>query len=307
MDAIAENHRIASGHGILQLAVWRQRPAQPNGKPPVLYVHGATFGAALAVGHRFDGFSWADDLNHAGFDVWGFDFLGYNQSDRHTEMAQPANANPPPGRAPSATRQIAQVVDFIHAQTGLRQVSLLAHSWGNIAAALYASEHPERVLSFAMFAPILRRSGPPAPSLPAWQLVTIEAQWKRFNEDVPQGHAPVFPPAHFDDWAQAYLACDSAACARNPPAVQVPCGPAADIAAAAAGELRYAPSQLRCPLRVMRGAWDHLCTDADVGRFFTELDGAVSRTDVVIPEATHLLHLEQNRFDLYYATREFFS
>ncbi|MDB5803298.1 MAG: alpha/beta hydrolase [Betaproteobacteria bacterium] len=55
----------------------------------------------------------------------------------------------------------------------------------------------------------------------------------------------------------------------------------------------------------MRGAWDHLCTDADVARFFAELDGAVPRTDIVIPEATHLLHLEQNRFDLYHATREF--
>lgn len=307
MNAVIESHRIPSGFGPLHIAVWRQRPAKPNGKPPVLYIHGATFGAALAVGHRLDDFSWADDLNRTGFDVWGFDFLGYNQSDRSPEMAQAADAHAPLGRAPEAARQIAQVVDFIHTQTGLYKVALLAHSWGNLAAGLYASDHPQRVEKFAMFAPILRGAGPPAPRLPAWRLVTIEAQWERFNEDLPAGHARVLSPTHFDRWAEAYLDSDPAARKRRPPAVQVPCGPAADMAAAIGGDLPYDPSRLRCPLRVMRGTWDHLCTEADVGRFFAELHSAVPRTHIVVPAATHLMHLEQNRFDLYHATREFFS
>jgi hypothetical protein len=36
---------------------------------PVLYVHGATFPSALSIAHRFEGFSWRDALNEAGFDV----------------------------------------------------------------------------------------------------------------------------------------------------------------------------------------------------------------------------------------------
>jgi len=29
------------------------------------------------VAHRFDGKSWRDALNEAGFDVWGLDFYGF--------------------------------------------------------------------------------------------------------------------------------------------------------------------------------------------------------------------------------------
>jgi hypothetical protein len=38
----------------------------------VLYVHGATFPSALSIAHRFDGKSWRDALDEAGFDVWGW-------------------------------------------------------------------------------------------------------------------------------------------------------------------------------------------------------------------------------------------
>jgi hypothetical protein len=37
----------------------------------VLYVHGGTCPSALSIAHRFDGTSWRDALNAAGFDVWG--------------------------------------------------------------------------------------------------------------------------------------------------------------------------------------------------------------------------------------------
>ena len=52
--------------------------------PPVLYVHGATFPAALSVGYRFaDGISWEDSLQAAGFDVWSFDFAGFGRITAH--------------------------------------------------------------------------------------------------------------------------------------------------------------------------------------------------------------------------------
>ncbi|MBU2048763.1 MAG: hypothetical protein KKH61_07275 [Gammaproteobacteria bacterium] len=35
----------------------------------VLYVHGATFPSALAVGWMMQGVSWMDDLQRAGFDA----------------------------------------------------------------------------------------------------------------------------------------------------------------------------------------------------------------------------------------------
>src|SRR5579871_6931167 len=61
----------------------------------VLYVHGATFPSALSIAHRFDGKSWRDALNDAGFDVWGLDFYGFGHSDRYPEMAQAPADNAP--------------------------------------------------------------------------------------------------------------------------------------------------------------------------------------------------------------------
>jgi pimeloyl-ACP methyl ester carboxylesterase len=62
---------------------------------PVLYVHGATFPSALSIAHRFDGISWRDSLNEAGFDVWGLDFHGFGHSDRYAEMNEAADRHPP--------------------------------------------------------------------------------------------------------------------------------------------------------------------------------------------------------------------
>src|SRR5215471_20956887 len=61
----------------------------------VLYVHGGTFPSALSIAHRFDGTSWRDALNEAGFDVWGLDFRGFGYSDRYPDMNKPAEDSAP--------------------------------------------------------------------------------------------------------------------------------------------------------------------------------------------------------------------
>src|ERR1043166_9791715 len=77
---------------------------------PILYIHGATFPSALSIAHRFDGYSWRDALCEAGFDVWGFDFLGYGGSDRYPELDRPAAESPPLCRSEDAAAQIAAAV-----------------------------------------------------------------------------------------------------------------------------------------------------------------------------------------------------
>src|SRR5262245_863936 len=74
---------------------------------PVLYIHGATFPCALAIGYRFaDGLSWEDVLARAGFEVWGLDFAGYGGSER-------PRGDTPFGRAADAAEQIARAVAHI--------------------------------------------------------------------------------------------------------------------------------------------------------------------------------------------------
>ncbi|MBN8889888.1 MAG: hypothetical protein BGP12_01975 [Rhodospirillales bacterium 70-18] len=276
------------------------QPAAANpGRRAVLYVHGATFPTSLSVAYRFDGRSWADAMADAGFDVFGVDFLGFGGSSRYPGMAVPADAGLPLGRAPEAAAQLGCAVHAVTIRLGIPRISLVAHSWGCIVAALFATQRPDLMDRLVLFGPIARREGPANPPLPAWQCVTSAAQWARFVADVPPGAPDVLAPAHFAAWAPEYLASDPASLTRDPPSVAIPGGPRADIADAWAGRLPYDPSGITAPLCILRGAWDSLCTDADAAWLFDACTAAPVKRDVKLSGGTHLMHLEAGRAALY--------
>lgn len=291
------------------LQLYEQRSATADPRRPVLYVHGMSFGAANSILFRFDGTSWADALNHAGFAVWGFDFAGFAGSERYPAMADATPApDAPLGRAGEAARQIARVVRAIIAQTGVARVSIVAHSWGTIAAGLFATQHPELVDRLVFFGPIVPRRQLAAPStLGPWRLVTVADQHRRFVEDVPAGHAPVLLEHHFATWAKAYLASDPESGARSPPSVKVPNGPLADVMAAWSGSLAYDPAKIVAPLAIIRGEWDSLCTDADAAGLIAALGSTSAVPDCKIAKGTHLMHLEESRGALHAAAIAFLS
>lgn len=289
----------------------RHLPGCENGHGlPVLYVHGATFSSALSVGFRFAGRSWLDELSAAGFDAWSFDFAGYGGSARYAAMAEPAMPHAPLGRAEVAALQIEHVARTVSARHNGRPIALIAHSWGCIAAGLFATRCPDLVASLVFFGPITERqmNGLPQPeSLGGWRLLTIKEQYDRFVEDVPADEAPVLELGDFDAWAAAYLASDPDAGERQPPAVKIPAGPAADILAAWQGRLAYDPRLIRAPLLILRGEWDSLCRRTDAAGLLDQLQAAPARLDMEIPRATHLMHLETGRFALYRAAADFLS
>jgi pimeloyl-ACP methyl ester carboxylesterase len=125
---------------------------------PVVYIHGATFPSANSMMFRFDGVSWADALNKAGRSVWALDFAGFGGSEFYPQMAQPTPpAGEPLGRAPQAAAQIERAVRAIITETGAARVSIIAHSWGTMAAGLFATQHPELIDRIVFFGPIVRR------------------------------------------------------------------------------------------------------------------------------------------------------
>lgn len=273
-----------------------------KGGLPVLYVHGATFPSALAIGYRFaDSGSWEDALHDAGFDAWAFDFEGFGQSARPEAFARPADQSPIPLRAMDAAQQIARVAAFVREQTGAPQIAMIAHSWGTVPAMRYAIEHAALVARVVLFAPILRRqpSGAPAGNnlpapgpIPAWRLLTVEEQRQRFVHDTPKDHPDVLAEPTLDRWGRIWLATDPEAASRRPPAVKVPTGPQADILALWGGADLYDPAKLKTPLLVARGEWDSLCTAVDVAALQAR---GVALSEAVIPESGHLAHLERNR------------
>jgi len=200
LDLREQHFRIPSPHPSLELFLRHLAPGRrADGALRIaLYVHGATFPSALSIAYRFDGRSWRDALCDAGFDVWGFDFLGFGSSDRYPGMDRPAAESPPLCRSEDAAAQIAAAVRFILAHHAAPRLSIIAHSWGTIATGRFAGTHPELVERLVFFGPIARR--PPRryespPSAPAWRIVTRADQWARFTEDVPEHEAPVLARA----------------------------------------------------------------------------------------------------------------
>src|SRR5262249_16516231 len=135
------------------IAVQVQRPRARAARGDVVYVHGATFGADLSVFYPFDGRSWADALAEIGVAVWGFDFVGYGDSDRY-----PGALGRPAGALPAAVDDLRRVVAAIRRRNGDRPVHLLAHSRGGAVAARYAGGYAQDVASLVLFAPVVARA-----------------------------------------------------------------------------------------------------------------------------------------------------
>lgn len=200
LDPREEHFFIASPHPGMSLFLRHLPPvATAAANRVVLYVHGGTFPSALSIAHRFDGQSWRDALCAAGFHVWALDFHGFGcLSDPYPEMADPADAAPPVGRAEAASRQLEQAVRFICARHGIPSLSLIAHSWGCIVAGRLAARCPRLVERMVWFGPIAQRSAQgERVRLPAWRLISLRDQWDRFTTDVPAGELPVLSRAHF--------------------------------------------------------------------------------------------------------------
>ena len=284
----------------LSLYVGKQVATRGSTMGDVLYVHGATFGSDLSVFFRFDGQSWADVLNAAGYTVWGFDFSGFGRSKHPPSIDQK-----PIGRADAAALQIAAVVDSIRSQNGGKPIYLVAHSWGTIPAAKFAIQSPEKVGKLVMFAPIVQRHmSHTVPELGPTRLLSVWEQYRRFVEDVPKGQPPVLHDRHMQAWASAYLAQDPSSATRQPPSLITPNGPLVDIMTQWSGTALYEPAKLRTPVLLVRGEWDSLCTDQDAAGWLAAAD-STNKRDVKIPKATHLMHLENGRSALYQAVNDF--
>jgi len=312
LQDLREKHfRIPGVREHLRLFLRYLPPADESGKAIVLYVHGATFPSALSIAHRFDGRSWRDELCAAGFHVWGLDFQGFGGSDRYPEMSAPADNGPALGQVQEASQQVELAVRFIVDFHKVQTISLITHSWGSIAAGHFAGQCPDLVDRIVFFAPIAMRtvgmSSPSSAPSVAWRLVTLEAQWNRFTEDVPSGHSPVLAPRHFAEWGELYLDTDAESRLRVPPSVKVPSGPGQDIANAWQGDLPYDPGRIKAPVAIIRGEWDETTNAADTAWLFSALSASPVKREVKISCATHLMHLEQSRYALYRETETFLS
>src|SRR6185312_193432 len=123
----------------------------------------------------------------------------------------------------------------------------------------------------------------------------------------PSSEPPVLSRTDFQEWGERYLDCDPDSRTRSPAAVKVPSGAFQDIFDAWAGRFPCDLAAIRSPVAIIRGAWDGMCGDDDAAWLRQSLTASAEVRDIVIPRATHLMHLESGRCTLYRETEAFLA
>jgi pimeloyl-ACP methyl ester carboxylesterase len=116
--------RIEAADGETALGLWEMPPIGKAIHPPVLLVHGATFGAAL-----FDlplaGYSLMQELARGGRFVYAIDVRGYGASNGNGVMNSPPAAHPPFSRARLAIEDIGVAVSEIQRRQSVQAIDLV--------------------------------------------------------------------------------------------------------------------------------------------------------------------------------------
>ncbi len=305
-----QKHRIASRIEGLQLALWHQPPnaSEASLDRVVLVLHPASFSTMTGAGYRIQGQSWMDNLAAAGYDTWGLDFLGYGAADRYPEMAEPADANEPLGRAADVIADVDRAIDHIRRQTKVATLSLIGQSWGATVAGLYASKAPDQLDKLVLFAAFgQRENATPGPRpTGAYVDMTPERRLALFQRQVPDGEAPAMTDDVLQGWGAAWLAEDETAPSREPATVRQPGGWRLDLYDAWHGHHYLDPSQITVPTLALRGEWDTVSNLDDARWLFEGLATPIKRL-VVIGHGTHVLTLEKQRRQLYDEVRLFLA
>jgi pimeloyl-ACP methyl ester carboxylesterase len=296
--------------------------------PPMLLVHGATFGARLFDLPR-TGFSLMSALASEGRAVYAVDIRGFGTSLGDVAMEDPPSRNPPFAGVDEAIKDIAAAVDVIltrHPPTqagegqGGGALDLVGFSWGAIAAARYAADNPGKIVRLALYAPLYaeisatwlaRIAGPhgsgrlPA-TLGAYRLVTLDGVIRRWDADLPIADPSVYREDGIAELVfETLAALDPQSSSRLPPAFRCPNGPLADMARICNGQPLYDPARLAMPTLLVRGDDDTTSTHSGALRLLGEIASPHKRYCVVAP-GSHFLCIERSRAKLYEHLNDFF-
>ncbi len=320
-DSATRVHFIDALDPGISLGILERRGAPPAPRlPPVLLIHGATFGVTL-----FDlpapGYSLMAELAASGRTVYALDIRGYGYSLGGAVMDAPPDAHAPFARLKDAVRDVEAAVAFIRAREQAGAVDIVGFSWGTVIAACYATRLPHQVRRLALYAPLYAevnemwraRIGDAAdrgridPAIGAYRLVTRADVIQRWNADIGAADPASrreegLPEVIFD----ALAALDPQLRQQTPPAFRSPTGALADLVSVFNGKPLYDPAKITMPVLLVRGADDTTSTESDCKRL---LDAIASRAKsyAAIAPGSHFLCVEKNRGQLYECVGRFLN
>ena len=299
--------KIESRISGLQIALTHKEPTVLSNDYAVLFLHGASFPSALAFGFRMNNYSWMDNLAENGYDVYALDFLGYGNADRYPEMETGLSDGKPVGRALDIYKDVDKAVDLIIQRAGKAKVYLIGHSWGGSVAALYATKFPDKVAKLVLFAAITARQDSTAytNSANTYEVMTPEQRVNAMKSLTPEGKPCQLEPEIFETWGNSWLQSDPLAKKLNTKSVRFPAGYTPDVEDMLHNKPFYNPADIKVSTLVIRGEWDEYPNNTDDEKLFTSLENAPYKKYVVIEKATHVMHLEKSRYQLYDETLRF--
>jgi pimeloyl-ACP methyl ester carboxylesterase len=232
-------------------------------------------------------------------------------------MDEPAASNQPVTRSYQALRDIEAMVNHIKRSRGVQKVTLIGWSWGAMLAGYYASLHSENVHKLVFYAPLYNFNdhtnlGPGSAlqnkrkphefnfALGAYRVASEAANTGRWNGEIPVENKDEYRdaavPAAF--WAEC-LATDPTSNTRNPPSLRAPNGVLEDSFYQATGRPLWSASSIYAPSLLIAGAYDTWSYPEDREGLLRDLIHAPAKRSVLIPDATHFVLFEKNRFQFF--------
>src|SRR5262245_19466469 len=283
----------------------------------VLFLHGATATSTCDFDLSYQDYSWADWMVKRGYVVFMGDYRNYGFSSRETAMDEPAAKHPPVPRYYLAGRDIQAMIDHIKRTRRVNKVTLVGWSWGAMLAGYYASLHSENVHKLVLFAPLYSFNdhtnlGPGSAlqnkrwphefnfGLGASRLASEAANTARWNSEIPvenkdEYRAAAVPP----ELRKECRATDPTSATRNPPSLRAPNGVLEDSFYQATGRPLWNASSIYSPTLVIAGAFDTWSFPEDREGLMRDLVHAPAKRHVLIPDATHFVLFEKNRFQFF--------
>ncbi|WP_368926093.1 alpha/beta fold hydrolase [Serratia marcescens] len=289
----------------------REVSLKSEGKP-VLLIHGARVPGLASFDLPVKGGSLAADLALAGFRVYILDLRGYGLSSRPAAMDSPPNQSAPLIRTADAITDIDRAVQAIQAWSGAPRVNLLGWATGGHWAGAYAAQYPQNVERLVLYNtlyggtahhPLLGQGSPlddpqnpghfNAAKFGGWSLNTRDSLFVAWDNSI-----PVADKTQWRDetvkraYGDAALASDNTSQRRTPHSFRAPTGAMADSFELAMGRKQWSATALTTvPVLVIRSERDFWSRPEDVDAIMKD---APSAEKLVIPEATHFVHLDRD-------------
>lgn len=303
-DLTTENRLISSDTAGISLHLRRKRRADIAAFGPertLLLMHGATLPAESLYDVPVGEGAFMDVLAEAGFDVWALNARGFGGSTRPPGMEGAPDAAPPQVSTAEAVRDLRSAVAHILNAQGLSQLTLIGMSWGGTVTGAYSATHPSDIAKLVLIAPQWLSDGPPridpGGPVPAYRRFDVHAFRNRWLEGVPpERQEEILPSAWFAAWAAVILASDPAA---KDGIIRAPAGVIQDVRDYwSVGRPFYEPEAITAPVLLLHGEWDLDVPPPRMAALFQRLTGARYRRWVEIGEATHMVVMERNRWQI---------